>query len=63
MESMSVSETISYEMTAKFFKMFEETLSTSLTTGYDWGHVASEVKNEEVSIEVRFGQTILFKKK
>ena len=51
-ESISVSETIEYSLTANFFELFSETLSVSATTGYDWTQASSFTKSEMEEFEV-----------
>ena len=51
-ESVSVSTTIAYEITASIFKSFSETLSVSMTTGYDWGVTSSVTKSVTEQFEV-----------
>jgi len=52
-EGMSIDETVSYEMSAAFFEIFEEKLGVSVTTGYNWNEVSTEAMSEtkEFSIE------------
>ena len=51
--SMSVDITVKNEMTAKFFDIFSEKLSISVTTGYDWSFVSSETVSEEHSVTIQ----------
>jgi hypothetical protein len=36
---------------ASFFGLFEATLSTSVTTGYNWGTTSEAAKSEQVQIQ------------
>jgi len=45
-ESMSVDATISSEVKAGFFDIFEASIGMSVTTGYDWSETSSEAKSE-----------------
>jgi len=51
-ESISVSTTIEYEITASLFEIFEESLGFSMTTGYDWGHTSSVTKSITETFQV-----------
>jgi len=61
-ESMSVDATISYEVKAGFFGLFEARLGVSVTTGYDWSETSSQAQSETkeftVSTEVPGGRMI-----
>jgi len=61
-DSMSIDETISYEVKAGFFDIFEETLGVSVSTGYNWSETSSEAKSETkeftVSTELPGGRMI-----
>jgi len=61
-DSMSISDTISAEVTAGFFDIFEASLGTSVTTGYDWSETSSEAKSETkqftVSTELPGGRMV-----
>jgi len=51
-ESMSIDETISFEIKAAFYEIFEESLGTSVTTGYNWSEISSEAKSETQEFSV-----------
>lgn len=51
-ESMSVSTTISYKLTASLFDLFSETLGISVTTGFDWGFASTVTKSVTEQFEV-----------
>jgi hypothetical protein len=38
-------------LSASFFGLFEATLSTSVTTGYNWGTTSEAAKSEQVQIQ------------
>ena len=50
---MNIDATISYELKASIFEMFEEKLGVSVTTGYNWSKASSEVYNSQVEIDVK----------
>ena len=50
---MNIDATISYELKASIFEMFEEKLGVSVTTGYNWSKAGSEVYNSQVEIDVK----------
>ena len=50
---MKIDTTISYELKASIFEMFEEKLGVSVTTGYNWSKASSEVYNTQVEIDVK----------
>ena len=39
-------------LSASFFDLFEASLSTSVTTGYNWATTSEETKSEQVTVEV-----------
>ena len=43
---------MTFSIPASFFSLFEATLSTSVTTGYNWATTSEEAKSEQVTIEV-----------
>jgi len=45
-DSISIADTISAEVKAGFFDIFETNLGVSETTGYDWSETSSEAKSE-----------------
>merc|ERR1719348_1143381 len=45
-EGMSIDETVSGEMSAGFFDIFETKLGFSVSTGYNWNEVSTEAKSE-----------------
>ena len=47
---MSVDETVEYAMEAQFWEIFKESMGISISTGYDWGHVSSETRSDQVTI-------------
>ena len=49
-EGMSVDETVEYAMEASFWEIFKESMGVSISTGYDWGHVTSETRSDQVTI-------------
>ncbi len=51
-ETVSVSETIEYEISVSIFELFSEKLGISMTTGYDWTTTSSYTKsiNEEFQV-------------
>ena len=51
-DHMSISEEVSYEITAGLFGLFEETLGLSVETGYDWTQTSSETMDEAESFQV-----------
>ena len=50
---MNIDATISYELKASIFEMFEEKLGVSVTTGYNWSKASSEVYNSQIEIDVK----------
>jgi len=51
-ESMSIDVSIEASMKATIYGIFETGISTSVTTGYNWGKAGSEVFNEEQEFEI-----------
>jgi len=51
-EGFSISSTVTAEMKASFWGIFEAGLSVSETTGYDWSTTSSEAQNEEQQFSV-----------
>merc|ERR1719348_564550 len=45
-EGMSIDETVSGEMSAGFFDIFETKLGFSVSTGYNWNEVSTEAQSE-----------------
>lgn len=45
-ESMSIDTSIESAMSAAFFDFFSESIGVSVSTGYDWTHASSEIKDE-----------------
>jgi len=40
-------------LSASFFGLFEATLSTSVTTGYNWATTSEAAKSEQVQIKLK----------
>merc|ERR1719153_997744 len=61
-DSMSISDTISAEVKAGFFDIFETSIGASSTTGYDWSETSSEAQSETkeftVSTEIPGGRMV-----
>jgi len=61
-DSMDISTTISEEVKAGFFDIFEASIGVSVTTGYNWSETSSEAKSETKeftdSIEIPGGRMI-----
>jgi len=51
-EGMSIDETVSAEMSAGFFDIFESKIGMSVTTGYNWNEVSTEAKSETKEFQV-----------
>merc|ERR1712008_503131 len=51
-ESMSIDESIEVSMKASIYDIFEVSIGTSITTGYNWGTAGSEVFNEQEEYEL-----------
>jgi len=51
-EGFSISSSVTYEMKASFWGIFEESLSVSETTGYDWSETSTQAQNEEQEFSV-----------
>jgi len=51
-EGMSIDETVSAEMQAAFWGIFQGSLGVSVSTGYNWGEVTSEARGEEEEFSV-----------
>jgi hypothetical protein len=49
---MSIDSSIESSMKAEFFKLFQTTLSVSVSTGYDWGSTSESAQSEEVTVTV-----------
>jgi len=45
-EGMHIDDTVSAEMKAGFFDIFETTIGVSVTTGYNWNEVSTEAQSE-----------------
>merc|ERR1711915_1071441 len=52
-EGMSIDETVSAEMSAGFFDIFETKLGVSVTTGYNWNEVSTEAQSETKEFSVQ----------
>jgi len=52
-EGMSIDETVSAEMSAGFFDIFEEKIGFSVTTGYNWNEVSTEAQSETKEFSVQ----------
>lgn len=63
-DSMSIDTSIEVSLSASFWGLFESTLTTSVTTGYNWGSVSSETMSSQETFEVAAtagaGTTVLF---
>jgi len=61
-EGMSIDATVSEEMSAGFFDIFEEKIGYSVTTGYNWNEVSTEAQSEtkefQVQTDVPAGESI-----
>merc|ERR1711872_263322 len=61
-EGMSIDATVSAEMSAAFWDIFEVKLGFSITTGYNWNEVSTEAKSEiqefTVKTDVPAGESI-----
>merc|ERR1719464_1138447 len=51
-ESMSIDASIEVSMKATIYEIFEMSIGTSITTGYNWGRAGSEVFNEQEEYEL-----------
>lgn len=51
-ESMSIDASIEVSMKATIYEIFEMSIGTSITTGYNWGTAGSEVFNEQIEYEL-----------
>merc|ERR1711915_142792 len=51
-EGFDISSSVTYEMKASFWGIFEETLGVSVTTGYDWSETSTQAQNEEKQFTV-----------
>ena len=51
-QGFDVSISVSNEMKASFWGIFENTLGYSVTTGYDWSETSTEAQNEEKQFSV-----------
>jgi hypothetical protein len=40
-------------LSASFFGLFEATLSTSVTTGYNWATTSEAAKSEQVTFQIK----------
>jgi len=62
-EGMSIDSTVSAEMSAGFFDIFETKIGASVTTGYNWNEVSTEAQSEtrefSVQTDVPAGESIL----
>jgi len=50
--SFNIDASIEFSMTESFFGLFEDTLSISATTGYDWSKTSSQAKSETETFQV-----------
>jgi len=61
-QHFSYSAAITAELKASFFKTFESTIGSSITTGYDWSKTSSQAKSESttttVTIKVPAGERL-----
>merc|ERR1712142_9761 len=52
-EDMSIAATVSVELSAAFFEIFEERIGFSVTTGYNWNEASTEAKSEAEEFSVQ----------